>query len=159
MSDLPDHLSLTSLCEQAKSPHSCFRNDDADALALVCENHPKPDRFSSLGDAQRLVASQYGYRGWSELFEAVETALDEASLLEQRADLFADMPGLLVNKIFVDLAAADVAALKTAIEVNPDCVNETGGSRNWPPLMYLAYSRVVSCERSFKGHTPALDVA
>ena len=80
-----------------------FRNDDADALALVCENHPKPDRFSSLGDAQRLVASQYGYRGWSELFEAVETALDEASLLEQRADLF--------------------------------------------------------CERSFKGHTSALDVA
>ena len=154
MSDLPDHLSLTSLCEQAKSPHSCFRNDDADALALVCENHPKPDRFSSLGDAQRLVASQYGYRGWSELFEAVETALDEASLLEQRADFFADMPGLLVNKIFVD-----VAALKTAIEVNPDRVNETGGSRNWQPLMYLAYSRVVSCERSFKGHTPALDVA
>ena len=154
MSDLPDHLSLTSLCEQAKSPHSCFRNDDADALALVCENHPKPDRFSSLGDAQRLGASQYGYRGWSELFEAVETALDEASLLEQRADLFADMPGLLVNKIFVD-----VAALKTAIEVNPDRVNETGGSRNWQPLMYLAYSRVVSCERSFKGHTPALDVA
>ena len=154
MSDLPDHLSLTSLCEQAKSPHSCFRNDDADALALVCENHPKPDSFSSLGEAQRLVAIQYGYRGWSELFEAVETALDEASLLEQRADLFADMPGLLVNKIFVD-----VAALKTAIEVNPDRVNETGGSRNWQPLMYLAYSRVVSCERSFKGHTPALDVA
>ena len=154
MSDLPDHLTLTSLREQAKSPHSCLPNDDADALALVCENHPKPDRFSSLGDAQRLVASQYGYRGWSELFEAVETALDEASLLEQRADLFADMPGLLVNKIFVD-----VAALKTAIEVNPDRVNETGGSRNWPPLMYLAYSRVVSCERSFKGHTPALDVA
>ena len=103
MSDLPDHLSLTSLREQAKSPHSCFRNDDADALALVCEHHPKPDSFSSLGDAQRLVAIQYGYRGWSELFEAVETALDEASLLEQRADLF--------------------------------------------------------CERSFKGHTPALDVA
>ena len=154
MSDLPDHLSLTSLREQAKSPHSCFRNDDADALALVCEHHPKPDSFSSLGDAQRLVAIQYGYRGWSELFEAVETALDEASLLEQRADLFADMPGLLVNKIFVD-----VAALKTAIEVNPDRVNETGGSRNWQPLMYLAYSRVVSCERSFKGHTPALDVA
>ena len=154
MSDLPDHLSLTSLCEQAKSPHSCFRNDDADALALVCEHHPKPDSFSSLGEAQRLVAIQYGYRGWSELFEAVETALDEASLLEQRADLFADMPGLLVNKIFVD-----VAALKTAIEVNPDRVNETGGSRNCPPLMYLAYSRVVSCERSFKGHTPALDVS
>ena len=154
MSDLPDHLSLTSLREQAKSPHSCFRNDDADALALVCEHHPKPDSFSSLGDAQRLVAIQYGYRGWSELFEAVETALDEASLLEQRADLFADMPGLLVKKIFVD-----VAALKTAIEVNPDRVNETGGSRNSPPLMYLAYSRVVSCERSFKGHTPALDVA
>ena len=166
MSDLPVRPSLSSLRKQAKSLLSSYRDGVDDAKAAVQEHHPKPDGFSSLRDAQLVVARQYGYPSWAELCDAAEAALDAARSIDERADLFADLaclcyspndnisrreraarlveetPDLTQHHVYAAAAAADLPALTSHIESDPECVNRVGGIRSWPPLMYLAYSRV-----------------
>lgn len=166
MSDLPVRPSLTSLRKQAKSLLSSFKSDDPDAIALVREHHPKPDQFSSLRDAQLVVARRYEHKDWAELCASVESALDEARSLDDRADLFTDLaclcysqdehvsrreraarlleetPGLTGASLHAAAAAFDVAALRDHLEKDAELANAVGGPRDWAPLMYVAYSRV-----------------
>jgi ankyrin repeat protein len=166
MSRLPARPSLSSLRKQAKSLLTDFRENDPETLAEIREHHPKPDRFSTLRDAQLVVARQYGFAGWSELRDAVTTALDTAGstngLAEQLADLaclcysakehvdrreraarlLGERPELARANVFAAAAAFDVPALRAHLTEHRASANETGGPREWPPLMYLAYSRI-----------------
>ncbi len=165
MSTLPLRPSLASLRKQAKSLLSGFREDAPEAMAAIREHHPKPERFQTLRDAQLVIARQYGYAGWPELCAAVEAALDAARSTAESADLFADLaclcytreenvqrrgraarlladkPELTAHNIFAAAAAFDTAALRRHLKTDA-AANQTGGPRNWPPLMYLSYSRV-----------------
>lgn len=166
MSKLPARPSLASLRKQAKSLLTAFRRNDPEALATIQEHHPKPDRFSTLRDAQLVVARQYGHPGWAELRKAIQSALDAARLTEDLAGQFADLaclcysdaehvnrrqraagllresPELAAASVFAAAAAFDLAALSAHLEKRPACANEAGGPRAWPPLLYLSYSRV-----------------
>lgn len=166
MSKLPARPSLASLRKQAKSLLTGFREQDPEALRTIREQHPKPDRFSTLRDAQLVIARQYGHPGWAELRKAVEHALDAARSIGELAAQFADLaclcysneenvnrrqraaamlaerPGLAAASVFAAAAAFDVAALGEHLARHPACANEPGGPRPWPPLMYLAYSRI-----------------
>lgn len=166
MSKLPERPSLASLRKQAKSLLNGFRAKRPETLAAIREHHPQPDRFSTLRDAQLVVARQYGLAGWAELREAVAAALDAArsttELAEQFADLaclcytaeesvdrrerasgmLAERPGLTATSVFAAAASFDVEALRMHLEKNPAYANEVGGQRKWPPLMYLGYSRI-----------------
>ncbi|HZD51410.1 MAG TPA: ankyrin repeat domain-containing protein, partial [Woeseiaceae bacterium] len=166
MSKLPARPSLASLRRQAKSLLNRFREKHSEALATIREHHPKPDRFSTLRDAQLVVARQYGYAGWAELRAAVANALDAACSTDELAEQFTDLAclcyseeehvnrrqraaGLLAEKpelaaasIFAAAAAFDVAALRAHLDKHPARANQVGGPRAWPPLMYLGYSRV-----------------
>ena len=165
MSSLPVRPSLSSLRKQAKSLLKGVRENDPESLARVNENHPKPDTFSTLRDAQLVVARRYGCQGWAELCEAVETALDVAQSLSERAVLFADLaclcynhdenlqrreraarllsesPDLATSDIYAAAAAFDIEAVKRLVEADAECVNREGGPRNWTPLLYVAFSR------------------
>jgi hypothetical protein len=143
-----------------------FSENASEAMEAIREHHPKPGHFRTLRDAQLVVARQYGYAGWPQLCAAVEAALDAARSVSELADQFADLAclcyskeenvrrreraaGLLAEKpdltaysIFAAAAAFDTAALRRHLESNAAGANQTGGPRNWPPLMYLAYSRI-----------------
>lgn len=166
VSTLPLRPSLASLRKQAKSLLSGFRENAPEAMAAIREHHPKPERFQTLRDAQLTVARQYGYAGWPELCAAVEAALDAARSTGEVAEQFADLaclcytgedsvqrreraarllienPELTAHNIFAAAAAFDTAALSRYLESDTAKANQTGGPRNWPPLMYLAYSRI-----------------
>ena len=166
MSSLPDRPSLTSLRKQAKSLLKSARENDADALEQVNLYHPKPDTFSTLRDAQLVLARRYGHDGWLELCEAVETALDAAQSLSERASLFADLaclcyspdenirrrerairlleesPALTSSDIYAAAAAADVGAIRLILDSDPSLASQPGGPRTWSPLMYVTYSRI-----------------
>jgi ankyrin repeat protein len=166
MSKLPERPSLASLRKQAKSLLNGHRKKHPETLAAIREHHPKPDRFSTLRDAQLVVARQYGHPGWAELREAVAAALDAARSTEGLAEQFADLaclcysdqehidrreraagllaerPALTAASVFAAAAAFDVGALRAHLEEHPACANEAGGPRKWPPVMYLGYSRV-----------------
>jgi ankyrin repeat protein len=166
MSKLPERPSLASLRKQARSLLHGFRAKDPEALAAIRENHPKPDRFSALRDAQLVVARQYGHPGWAELREAVAAALDDARSTEELAEEFADLaclcysdeehvdrreraagllaarPKLTSANVFAAAASFDIEALRAHLEKDSGCASEVGGPRKWSPLMYLGYSRV-----------------
>ena len=166
MSKLPARPSLASLRKQAKCLLTGFREKHPEALATIREHHPKPDRFSTLRDAQLVVARQYGHPAWAELREAVAAALDAARSTEELPEQFADLaclcyseeehvnrrqraaellaekPELTAASVFAAAAAFDVAALGAHLGKHPACANQVGGARAWPPLMYLGYSRV-----------------
>jgi len=166
VSTLPLRPSLASLRKQAKSLLSGFEENAPEALAAIGELHPKPDHFRTLRDAQFVVARQYGYAGWPELCAAVEAALDAARSAGELADLFVDLaclcyskdenvrrreraakllaekPEITAHSIFAAAAAFDVTALRRHLASSATDANQIGGPRNWPPLMYLGYSRV-----------------
>ena len=163
--NLPRRPSLTSLRKQAKTLLKEVRAKSPEAEALVREHHPQLSDFI-LRDAQFVVARKYGYEGWSDLCEAVEEAVDSASTLESRADLFADLaclcyfggdhiqrrqragrllldsPEIVSADVFAAAAAFDVDALAVHLAANAQRATASGGPRDWPPLLYVCYSRV-----------------
>lgn len=166
MSKLPESPSLASLRKQARSLLKGFRANEAEALTAIREHHPRPDRFSTLRDAQLVIARQYGYRGWAELRDAVAAALDAARSTAEMADEFADLaclcysaqehvdrrkraadllserPTLTRASAIAAAAAFDIDALRDHLGKDPASATEAGGARQWPPLMYLGYSRI-----------------
>ena len=167
-SHLPARPSLSSLRKQAKSVLKNHRAGDPEVVSLVGEHHPRPEAFSSLRDAQLVVARQYGFAGWPELCDAARDAVSDMKSIEEKANEFCNLAcliyygdeaddakrhsrasrllqentGLATADIFAAAAASDVNALRQMVEAKPESANVVGGPRAWPPLMYLTYSRV-----------------
>ncbi len=58
------------------------------------------------------------------------------------AQLLAEHPGLSAADVHVAAAAADLDALRDHLAAEPGAANREGGPFRWPPLLYLAYSRL-----------------
>lgn len=58
--------------------------------------------------------------------------------------LLAARPELGTTSIWAAAAVGDVACVHEALAADPSLVNRSGGPFRWPPLVYLAYSRIVS---------------
>jgi hypothetical protein len=67
---------------------------------------------------------------------------DAVSRREDAARLLAETPGLAADDIHVAAATGDVAAVRALLDATAALVNRRGGPRDWPPLLYLCYSRV-----------------
>ena len=93
-SSLPDSPSLDKLRSEARRLQRLVRSGDAEAVALLSEWHPRPDRTTTeslpLHDAQLAVARRCGFAGWPALVSYVETARplsrDPARVVEERLD-------------------------------------------------------------------------
>jgi ankyrin repeat protein len=72
---LPSDPSLEQLRSQAKDLQRRAREGDADAVSLVLELHPRPERLAGLqrADAQLVLARMYGFPSWPRLRRHVET--------------------------------------------------------------------------------------
>jgi len=159
---LPDRPSLPSLRQQAKALLKQHRDGHAEASARIRDHHPRPDSFEGLRDAQLVIAREYGYNSWKALSEAVHTAIDGArddraarfadlacltytedhiSRRQQAAELLAEAPELVRADIFAAAAAFDVAAVEAHLSGAPERAALQGGPRDWPPLLYVCYSR------------------
>lgn len=53
-----------------------------------------------------------------------------------------EYPALTDGHVWASAAAADVPALRTMLASDPRSASAIGGPYRWPPLLYLAYSRV-----------------
>ncbi len=134
-------------------------------MALIGEHHPDPGEFSTYRDALLVVARKQGHAGWGELQRAFEEEAGASGKLEERADLFAELaclsyrgddhvsrreraarmlgetPGISRVSPWAAAAASDVEALGQLIGDGESAV-VPGGRRDWPPLLYLCFSRV-----------------
>ncbi len=170
MPNLPENPSLDHLRRQARTLLRQFRAADADALALLREHHPRPHDPLRLADAQLVVARSYGFSSWAALRRHLDAigrltrsphtvppradAADELLRLgcvryggDSRADqaraaaLLTEHPALSSASIHTAAATGDEAAARAFLARDRTAAIRTGGPFDWPPLLYLAYSR------------------
>ncbi|MCY3761324.1 MAG: hypothetical protein OXH50_08735 [Gemmatimonadetes bacterium] len=163
--DRSSRPSLSSLRREAKSLLDQVRRNQPEGLALISEHHPGPEDFASDRDALLVVARKYGHTGWEELQRTFEEEAGAGGTLEERADLFAELaclsyrgddhvsrreraarmlaetPGISGASPWAAAAAFDVEALRQ-LTGDADSAAAPGGPRDWPPLLYLCFSRV-----------------
>jgi hypothetical protein len=106
---LPDRPSLESLRKQAKKLQRDVTNGDADAIARVRAHLPDADLLLTRRNALLVIAREYGYAGWQDLFTEVtkrqgkelELAITQARRIihdndvEGLKQLLAEYPALL----------------------------------------------------------------
>jgi ankyrin repeat protein len=172
---LPAQASLEHLKKQAKQFLQSFRVGDAGALQAIARFHPKPASFTGLRDAQLVIARKYGCRDWEHLTQSVKRQQLRAATLKEQADnfitfgclryngddrayryaqantLLAEVPELAQANLYCALVAGKLDAVKQHVGANPALATQAGGPLNWPPLMYLAYSRVRSTQADVLG--------
>ena len=61
--------------------------------------------------------------------------------LEQARKILAEHPEAATENIWVAAACGEVAAVRLALEDEPELANTCGGTRGWEPLLYLCFSR------------------
>jgi ankyrin repeat protein len=172
---LPASANLEHLKKQAKQLLHAFLAHDAGAMRIVASFHPKPENFNGLRDAQLVIARRYGQQDWQQLTHAVELQKLRAATLQEQADQFIALaclryngddrawryaqanallsaePALAQVNLYCALVAGDLAATKLHLGGNPALATHNGGPLNWPPLMYLTYSRVRAAEHQVLG--------
>jgi len=163
---LPAKPNLSLLKKQAKQLLKQYRAGDPDAITQVESNHPNPVVFSGLRDAQLVIARDYGFPGWAELVDAVELAADANQNLQHKADLFIRLgsvqyrgndtlrnferarkllvasPDIATFSFYTALVASNTAVVSRYLNADPSPASTIGGPLNWPPLMYVTYSRI-----------------
>lgn len=162
---LPDSPHLDHLRKQARQLLRDFRAQNAEARAIVAAFHPRPAGFRSLRDAQLALARRYGFADWQQLCAEVELRQLRGSPLPEQIERFIDHACLRYNgddqawryarasqwlgelpalgrDFHGALVAADVAMLQQYLQQDPALATRPGGPRNWPPLMYITYSRI-----------------
>lgn len=172
---LPPHANLEHLKKQAKQLLQSVRAGIADALHTIRRFHPKPVSFSGLRDAQLVIARQYGCRNWQQLVHEVELQkLRNASFAEQAGQFIAlaclryngddrawryananalliAVPALVDVNLYCALVAGKLDAVRKHLDAKPALATQNGGQLDWPPLMYLTYSRVLSTQDDVLG--------
>ncbi len=165
MSDrsLPSRPSLASVKKQAKQLLRLHRNDPDSVRARIQEHHPRPDRFAALADAQLVVAREYGFASWRRLAEHVEELLavsrddevaqfldlacltygnDSTARIDRAKAMLTARPALAEADVHAAAVTANVGALRRLLDEDAGRAAAPGGPHNWPPLLYLCYSRV-----------------
>ncbi len=163
---LPANPDLDHLKKQAKQLLREVRAQRDEALQAILAFHPRPTEFSGLRDAQLVLARRYGFTDWEQLRKAVELRQlhgatpqeqterfiqyaclryngDDQSWRYQRAsEWLRELPQITRGDFYGALVAADLAAVREFLRRDPTLAKRNGGPRDWPPLMYVTYSRV-----------------
>ena len=163
---LPANPDIDHLKKQAKQLLRDVRAQRGEALRSILAFHPRPAEFTSLRDAQLTLARLYGFVDWMQLTSEVELRQLRSSTLQERAERFIrhaclsyrgddqpwrferaaewlrQLPDLSVGNFYCALAAADLQSVTNFLREDSMLARRNGGPRDWPPLMYLTYSRL-----------------
>ncbi|MGD8592651.1 MAG: ankyrin repeat domain-containing protein [Gammaproteobacteria bacterium] len=163
---LPARPSLAHLKKQAKQLLKKYQDGNGKAREQVHLYFPSPDQFKTLRDAQLVIARSYGYPGWSALSHAVDEVILNTLAPDALADQFVDLacvqytgqdadvryhraahllsknPWLAEHNFISAIVANNLYAVSNMLKVQPTLATTASGPRQWPPLMYLAYSRI-----------------
>ncbi|OLB79355.1 MAG: hypothetical protein AUI14_10375 [Actinobacteria bacterium 13_2_20CM_2_71_6] len=139
----------------------------------------------ALADAQLVIARMYAFPSWPRLRAHLDVVsrysrsphheppgdddladrllrlaclgygADDVGRHAQARELLAGHPELAAANVYTAAAVGDVPAARTLLAADPAAANREGGPYRWPPLLYVAYSRLDSAD---PGHS-TMDVA
>ena len=162
---LPVKPDLDHLKKQARRLLHGVRAQQGEALQTIIAFHPRPAEFSSLRDAQLALARRYGYADWEQLRNEVELRQLRSGTPQEQAERFINhaclrydgddqawryqrasewlrqLPELVRADFYCALVAADLEVVRDFLRRDPGLALRNGGPRDWPPLMYVTYSR------------------
>lgn len=163
---LPVRPDFDHLKKQAKQLLRDVRAQRAEALHCILAFHPRPGEFATLRDAQLTLARRYGFVDWEQLCNEVELRQLRNSPLPEQTERFIryaclrydgddqpwrfaratewlhQLPELSRDDFYCALVAADLPSVSAFLRKDPSLARRNGGPRDWPPLMYVTYSRV-----------------
>ena len=142
-------------CSRIAASHPQFGSDSAvpDSNSDFDSAEPK------LADCQLVIAREFGFATWAQLRASIEQQkLSTADLFLQaatltyreqpfRADIasanrmLADHPEIVETGIWAAAAAGNVECVRRFLTDDPSLANSKGGPYEFPPLIYLCYSR------------------
>ena len=185
---LPDDPSVEHLRRLARRLQRAVRAGDTTALELVRRHHPDPPPAEGfpLSAAQLVVARECGFPSWPRLRAHLDRlgplrrdpddappAADPADELCRLACLAYSgvdgpdrwaaaaallSPEVVAGSVWAAAAASDPGAVAAHLAGDPDLAGRQGGPHDWPPLLYLAYSRLPTTrERTVRTATLLLD--
>jgi hypothetical protein len=149
---------VDSLKKQAKAWLKAVRMGEAPGLARLAAAWPNAPALPTLRDIQHALALEYGQRDWIHLkttlsdmaldqqarSERVDTLLRHAwggDLSVARRILERD-PSITRDTLATAVVCGDQAEVNRRLAADPDAANRKLGPLNWPPLLYLAFSRL-----------------
>ena len=161
----PARPSFSSLRKQAKQILKRQREGDRAVLELIQLHHPRPSAFSSLRDAQLVLAREYGFENWAKLKEQIESGAPASGSVDSKVDQFLDLaclnyeadsprrfqraqhmfeedPELATVNVYTAAVIGDADVLKEKLVDDQTLATRRGGPRDWEPLLYLCYGRV-----------------
>jgi ankyrin repeat protein len=158
---LPERPNLEQLKRQAKDLLRAAKARDAAALArlrtLPAFAHHRDDdalaASAALHDAQSVIAREHGIPSWTALVARVEeltlelgtavTQFIEAATevrAERAARLLALFPAIAHANFHTALLMGDLDAVTARLAEHPAWATESGGPRDWPPLLYVCHT-------------------
>ena len=183
---LPANASLENLKKQAKTLLRRWRDRDAESCSRIAASHPRlkadpaePDANidslePKLAECQLVIAREFGFPTWAQLRAKIEQrSLSIADLFLQaatltygedpfRADmtsarqLLVDHRDIIESEIWTAAASGSVDAVRKLLKEDPSLANSKGGPYDFPPLIYLCYSRVTESASGLNGETNAV---
>src|SRR5580698_5777539 len=94
---LPARPDLDHLKKQAKLLLRDVRAQQGEALAIIAALHPRPADFSTLRDAQLVVARRYGFTDWDQLRNEVQLRQLRSATAPEQVERFINHACLRYN--------------------------------------------------------------
>ncbi len=165
---LTPRSTLENLKREAKRWLKALRENAGDARARLARALPNAPGVPTLRDVQHALALEHGLAGWTALkrllaagIHATPTRTDPAASFLENASLdwrvggpmrttarhTADRllrkhPELARENIYTAVVCGDLAEVERLLAERPELATDSGGPRNWPPLLYLCTARL-----------------
>ncbi|CAN5299796.1 hypothetical protein BH11PSE2_BH11PSE2_02770 [soil metagenome] len=166
---------IDTLRKDTKRWLKAIRAAEPDAFARLAAAWPGAPAATGLRDIQHALALEYGQESWIVLkAELAGLATDQLSSDDRldivlrsawdggdraaAARLLARDPSIATANLAAAAISGDLEEVHRRLAVEPEAVSQRLGSRDWPPLLYLAFGRLPgSAEQSVAIATALLD--
>jgi len=158
-----NRLNLEYYRKAAKSLQQAARSGDPAALQRITRHFSEPLPAPALHQAQLAVAREQGFASWPRfrkfllesaldfqglVAEFVDTALDDARRAQEMLDRH---PALADAGFYTALLLGGRTRVERALAERPSLATAKGGPRDWPPLLYVCFSRFASPQSTRAG--------
>jgi ankyrin repeat protein len=157
---------LDNFKKEAKRWLAAIRSGDAGARARLRAAHPTAPDVPALRHIQHALAREHGFDSWLALKTRHTTHADpghaervakfltfscwdhhvhgkgDHRMYDRAAQrLLSQHPEIAHDSLYTAIVCGDIREVERILSERPEAASEAGGSRGWPPILYLCFTR------------------